>query len=209
MMMVKSLENTKCKATQENLDKLLKLVGNTISSYKQALYYEAYFYVKDNILNWGHKDCIDPAYWNNFTTIHLVDGQFQYIEETVIKEKPKNNFEEYGFKADFEGEILKEVDGYYIGWANVLEYGIESCKWSKSGDTNYSVYNLKPIKTEWYENPDNFPCVIISLKTNKPHIAYTYNHLEEKIKQETFSTNPDKFRPATKEEVLSLLVKEE
>ncbi len=73
-----------------------------------------------------------------------------------------------------------------------------------------SITNLSWNKNtkEWYENPDNFPCIVISLKTNKPHIAYSYNHLEEKIKQETFSAKPDKFRPATKEEVLALLVKE-
>lgn len=142
---------------------------------------------------------------------HLVDGQFQYVKETIVKEKPKNNFKEYGFEADFEGEILIVKDDKYFGIAKSNESeGWVANGWKKDGTCLYDyVSHLKPIKKEWYKNPDNFPCIVISLKTNKPHIAYSYNHLEEKIKQETFSANPDKFRPATKEEVLSLLIKED
>lgn len=215
-MLVKSLENTKCEATQENLDKLLSINKIADVNIKNALIYDAYFYIKEGKILWGHKKCINPEFWDSLDTIHLVNGQFHYTEEIVIKEKPKNNFEEYGFEADFEGEIcfLNEEDNYYIGY--VIRSGKKILiQWSKRGfaynsnDFNVEIYDLKPIKKEWYENPDNFPCIIISLKTNKPHIAYTYNHLEEKIKQEQFSSSPDKFRPATKEEVLSLLVKEE
>jgi hypothetical protein len=125
-----------------------------------------------------------------------------------------NNFKDYGFEADFKGEILRKTKhdiyiGYVVDGADA-DYAIE---WNSKGDNLlssrfYRNFNLKPIKKEWYENPDNFPCIVISLKTNKAYIAYNYNHLEEKIKQETFSAKPDKFRPATEEEVLALLVKE-
>ena len=126
-----------------------------------------------------------------------------------------NNFKDYGFEADFEGEICFENhNGFYIGYINT-PIGKLFKQWRKNDGNCFCMegyhdrqYDLKPIKKEWYENPDNFPCIVISLKTNKPHIAYNYNHLEEKIKQETFTANPNKFRPATKEEVLALLVKE-
>ena len=130
-----------------------------------------------------------------------------------------NNFKDYGFEADFDGEILKKIIGRgvddgiatdrLIGFIKG-EYGIiKIAEWWDDGILRNTCkldekYNLKPVK-KWYENPDNFPCIVISLKTNKPHIAYNYNHFEEKIKQETFSAKPDKFRPATKEEVLALL----
>ena len=219
--MVKCLENTKCEATRENLDKLLKLVSNTVSSYKQALYYEAYFYVKDDILNWGHKDCIDPIYWNMFDTIHLVNGQFQYVEETSVKEKPKNNFNYYGFEADFEGEILKEVQekrginylGYFIG-KNGTYY---PCLWNLFGkvwktsvkDEFKDIYNLKPIKKEWYENPDNFPCLITNGKIVEK--AERFDSITQRFyfRNVMYSNISNGWRPLTKEEVLSLLIKEE
>lgn len=201
-MMVKCLENTKCEATQENLDKLLSITKNIEDNIKNALKYDAYFYVKDDILNWGHKNCIDPTYWDSFYTIHLVNGQFQYVEETSVKEKPKNNFKNYGFEADFEGEILKKVGDYYIGYIT-RDYCtiIDSTKWDLNGnDVDIQEYHLKPIKKEWYENPDNFPCIVYSTKLNE-YIVLDMPLVPLKLN--------DKFRPATKEEVLSLLIKEE
>lgn len=124
-----------------------------------------------------------------------------------------NNFKDYGFEADFEGEILKEVKDcrnqkYYIGYSIDIREGLGypyPKAWLSSGacidDDNNIVedFSLKPIKKEWYENPDNFPCLVFSSKINdfmvldRPLVPLKLN---------------DEFRPVTKEEVLTLLVKE-
>ena len=123
-------------------------------------------------------------------------------EDLIIK--PKNNFKDYGFEADFEGEILKEYENQFVGmvYQNEANFG---CSWDKKGRClqpngfGYINMNLKPIKKEWYENPDNFPCLVFSSKINefmvldRPLVPLKLN---------------DKVRPATKEEVLTLLVKE-
>lgn len=113
-----------------------------------------------------------------------------------------NNFKDYGFEADFEGEILRKTKhdiyiGYVVDGVNA-EYAIE---WNSKGDNLLSSrfdrnFNLKPIKKEWYENPDNFPCVMYS---NLIHRYFVVDRIEDHILE---------YRPATKEEVLSLLVKE-
>ena len=116
-----------------------------------------------------------------------------------------NNFKDYGFEADFEGEILRKTKhdiyiGYVVDGADA-DYAIE---WNSKGDNLLSSrfdrnFNLKPIKKEWYKNPDNFPCLVFSSKINefmvldRPLVPLRLN---------------DDFRPATKEEVLTLLVKE-
>lgn len=205
MILVKSLENTKCKATKENLDKLLSITKNTKDDIRNALIYDAYFYIKGGKIHWGHKKCINHNFWDSFATIHLVNGRFHYTEETVIKEKPKNNFEEYGFEADFEGEILKEYENQFVGmvYQNEGNYG---CSWNKEGKClqtkgfGYIDMNLKPIKKEWYENPDNFPCIVYSLKLNE-YIVLDNPLVPLKLN--------DEFRPATKEEILTLLIKED
>ena len=122
-----------------------------------------------------------------------------------------NNFKDYGFEADFEGEILSDIEDYYIGYyietyPCVKEKQKIPTFWNKNTGNCYkgagisnSKYSLKPIKKEWYENPDNFPCLVFSSKINefmvldRPLVPLKLN---------------DKVRPATKEEVLSLLVKE-
>lgn len=220
-----NLENAWCKTTQENYDALIKLGyeprDNITNAFRKD--FETHLRIESDTIVWGHKKCIgameNPDYWSKDREIHLVNGEFEYV---IQLPKSKNNFKEYGFEAHFEGEISFESQSYYVGFVredgrkfprywtkNLVCFNPLVTSWQKAELFNSDHrYNLKPIKKEWYENPDNFPCVIISLKTNKPHIAYNYNHLEEKIKQEQFSSNPDKFRPATKEEVLSLLVKE-
>ena len=74
-----------------------------------------------------------------------------------------NNFQDFGFTADFEGEILKEVDNKYIGWIKSKTIGLVSgFSWFKDGGyADGSVeYSLTPIKKEWYEYPENFPALM-------------------------------------------------
>ena len=191
-----NLNNTWCEATEENVDKLLKrkvsfwelgCISNYIGKYKYVNIYS-----KDNRYEakFRKKDI-------SGSEIHLVNGEFQYVEI-----KPKNNFKDYGFEADFEGEILKEYENQFVGMVYQNE-GNFGCSWNKKGKClqtkgfGYIDMNLKPIKKEWYENPDNFPCLCIDYFDN-PIVVFS---------KEEYDKCP-RLRLATKEEVLALLVKE-
>lgn len=60
-----------------------------------------------------------------------------------------NNFPDYGFTADLEGEILKEVEDKYIGWHKRNGY-IQSYTWNLDGRSTFGnpEYNLTPIQPE-------------------------------------------------------------
>lgn len=79
-------------------------------------------------------------------------------EEVIVKKI--NNFEEFGFSGDFEGEILKQFDNRYIGYfINKCNYPIE-CHWDSNGNSfigliSNSIYNLTRTKKEWYELEEN------------------------------------------------------
>lgn len=129
-----------------------------------------------------------------------------------------NNFKDYGFEADFEGEILKEIEDMsagkvFIGYI-VYDCKVHSCVWQYNGvvitrGVNQLTFNLKPIKKEWYENHENFPCLVIHDNKESVLIKY-YNKTNNKLisKDSLVHYSIDRCRPATKEEVLTLLVKE-
>lgn len=94
------------------------------------------------------------GYWRS------INYEIISLDDLVIK--PKNNFKDYGFEADFKGEILRKTKhNIYIGYVVDgidTEYAIE---WNSKGDNLLSSrfdknFNLKPIKKEWFENPDIF-----------------------------------------------------
>ena len=121
----------------------------------------------------------------------------------------KNNFEEYGFAGNFEGEILKVIDGNYIGYYKDL--GIIPTKWHEDGlcfEEEDSDYNLTPIKKEWYEKEDNFPCLVKILDDRNDEDKEYFDVLGNINAYKAIEGNPVIFclRPATKEELLSLLV---
>ena len=67
-------------------------------------------------------------------------------------DKPKNNFKDYGFTADIDGEILKEIGDQYIGYCKSPNGNIIPTIWSKRGDNIHNVaYNLTPYNKEWFE----------------------------------------------------------
>ena len=124
-----------------------------------------------------------------------------------------NNFKDYGFEADFEGEICFENhNGFYIGYVN-KPVGKIIKQWSKNDGNCFCMegyddrqYDLKPIKKEWYENPNNFPCIIIQPNcTGDTTIEDDFLILRNIDDYNNFG---GVYRHATKEEVLSLLVKE-
>ena len=78
------------------------------------------------------------------------DKHIKEIKEKV--DKPKNNFKDYDFTADFEGEILKEIDNQYIGYYKSLNDNIIPTIWDKKGNSIHNTaYNLIPYNKEWFE----------------------------------------------------------
>lgn len=164
------------------------------------------------------------------------------LEDLVIKDKKTvnkrsvndynigdlvNNFKEYGFEADFKGEISFESQSYYIGYVledgkklprywtkNLVCFNPLATSWQKAELFNSDhKYNLKPIKKEWYEDVKNIGKVLRAINKDtqldelcifkfKGDDSITATGLDGKDFIGFFST----FRPATKEEVLSLLV---
>lgn len=61
-------------------------------------------------------------------------------------------------------------------------------------------FNLTPIKKKWHEDESNFPCVMYDERYKGFFVCEGRD-----IQLHTL----DRFRPATKEEILSLLVKED
>ena len=111
-----------------------------------------------------------------------------------------NNFQDFGFTASFEGEILKEVENIYIGWVKANHGVIPMC-WFKNGNTflTHSNFKLTPIKKEWYENPENFPC-LVSSGYNFAYVA-TQSRIDEYLNYG--------WKLATKAELMSLYCKED
>ena len=95
----------------------------------------------------------------------------------IPKNNSKNNFKDYGFTGDFDGEILKEVKvgddgiatGRYMGWIRIGNNEMFMVEWWSDGICrNYrnelgdlKDYNLTPIKKHWWNNPANFPVRLV------------------------------------------------
>lgn len=142
--------------------------------YKKGIY--SGVVVRFDSLNWGEvmrgtgiyymgyysnkwEDCFNNKVWED---IEWVEESKTEIEQTISEEPTKtfvNNFEQYGFKGDFDGEILKEIDGKLIGY--IKENGkVLTIEWNNGIGTlieagyqmiYYSKYNLTPIIKEWYD----------------------------------------------------------
>ena len=206
-----NLENAWCKTTQENYDALINLgykpSDNITNAFRND--FETHLRIESDIVDWGHKNCIgameNPDYWSKDREIHLVNGEFEYVEI-----KPKNNFKEFGFKADFEGVICFQDDDFNIFFGFIVEDGKKLARsWNKYGVSGMSYeYDLTPIKKEWYENPDNFPCLVYmeDKRDEEDKGYYTVLGNMNSYKSEFLIANI--IRPATEEEVLALLVKE-
>jgi hypothetical protein len=115
-----------------------------------------------------------------------------------------NNFKEYGFEADFEGEILGERHGFYIGFVTGDMLVFKSMMWAKSGKTAQNIenrFNLTPIKKEWYEVESNFPRLIVCDVDDKKY--YNTIHTAQQYRDQVFNGGN---RLATNEEIDKLKV---
>lgn len=125
----------------------------------------------------------------------------------ATEEKPKNNFKDYGFEADFEGHIYERDRTYLLGKVR-LDCDIKLFRWNYQTGVcrEDEKYNLKPIKKEWYENPDNFPCIVMQINCID-NIEIDCGHIIFR-NIDDFNRFGGDYRHLTKEEVLALLVKE-
>lgn len=154
-----------------------------------------------------------------YKQIHLVDGEFQYVKEEDVRGNKSSgtildnrdvishelsSFNKHGFETpEFAGELLKEVCGVFIGYI-IQDGSIYPVKWEKHGrerSIGNSKFNLIPIKKHWYEDESNFPVLLKAIKSD--------NYVSMRSKENYLDyINSGNWRPATKEEVLSLLIKE-
>ena len=188
-------------------------------------------YLDSKNIKWNdNKDIFKPTLYKygkykENTCFCLVFDSLQYSPLSFYKDIDykilslddlKNNFKDYGFEADFEGEILKEVGDYYIGYFISGDNVIHSCQWNSLG-VGYSphnisgLYNLKPIKKEWYLDNDNFEAYKGKLIANKHNdirkIEYIYTDCVdvgiECIYHEDLIV--DEWRLVTKEDIKQLI----
>lgn len=204
--------NIKMRVTKEQAKKIIKITNAKFSSSNVA-----YIFISANLnIEWADKNSTS---FDEDTYSEEVDADLFIRTNGTCIETLKNNFKDYGFEADFEGNIcfLNEEDNYYIGY--IIENGKKILmQWDKSGlaynsnDFNVVFCDLKPIKKEWYENPDNIG-KFISIN-NTLGIFKSYAKENETIIYISLVDNLEyiihisKCRPAAKEEILALLVKE-
>ena len=127
-----------------------------------------------------------------------------------------DTFTAHGFEVpDFEGEILKEVDGYYVGYVITKSKEVMPVRWCNKGYTNGSLqilgFYITPIKKEWYEYPDNFPAMCIWENSSGGDGLYIFGGYYDGYFMdsdgETHQANL--YRLATKAELMSLYYKED
>lgn len=126
-------------------------------------------------------------------------------------EKEQNSFNKFGFETpEFEGEILKKIKYGLIGCVDSIN-GYMAIEWNEHGTSFYGekrmeAYNLTPLKKPWYENEDKFPCLcyLKSIDQNIESFEVLSDINEYKSYNKKFTV-----RPATKEEVLKLVVDED
>lgn len=133
-----------------------------------------------------------------------------------------NNFEEYDFKAEFEGEILKKDNSRFYGI--VKDQGeYHTITWNKVGRVlsasnslaKFELFNLSPKIKPWYEIKENFPCVVVQVwdsdrasSCDKIRIATSYNKEDGYLNCYEYIDPVENFRLATKEEHIKLYLKE-
>lgn len=127
----------------------------------------------------------------------------------------KNNFEEFGFTADFEGEILKEVNIFKVGYY-LDEYKIiVPCRWDKNGKClENKNYSLTSMNKPWYKNQENFESYKNKLIISKFGDVRKIQNID-KNKVSTAQQNmyhdildAEDWKLLTKEEALELVIEE-
>lgn len=237
------LNNTWCEATQENYDKLVEMGrdGDSLSQRECGMEMRDWIiYLEDD--EYINVDIITSSNFNikNFKQIKLnSSNEFEYIEEEDDNNastndsvctnsdnamgntnKKINNFSEFWFEADFEGEILKEVNGRLHGIVKQHNQ-FECITWNKVGRVlNGSMalncadnYDLTPIKKAWYEDESNIGKLVYVDNEHWQGLC-SFKHLHNNtITVRYFDGGEcvyyvDECRPATEEEAMQLVIEE-
>lgn len=130
-------------------------------------------------------------------------------------------FKKHGFEVpEFECEILKEVKGNKINGTKrflghiINDEGISyPCIFEEWGECNFCTsvhsedFKLTPLKKPWYEDESNFPCVVKNIDTGELHVSLKLSSEDNsKIYVDCKPKDVTKFKPATEEEVLQLVI---
>lgn len=110
-----------------------------------------------NAFSWISSYLNDDKDWSDLSNKWNKLKHISYDMNWLIHEKEKlyrlkNNFKDYEFTAEFEGEILKEIDNQYIGYYKSTNENIITTIWDKKGNSIHNTeYNLTPYNKEWFE----------------------------------------------------------
>lgn len=215
---VEDFRNTWCYCTEDNYDALVKSIKDTHMTKQERLvnYKSEILFIESGTIDSG-----DFIFSKGLKQIKLIDNDFYYVNE----EKEEDSFNKFGFETpEFEGELWKikkcpdrKVDillGYYMRSNAFGNKELECGEWNAETGVccvDGEKYNLAPIKKPWFENEDNIGRLLIKKNTN---LFFCFIGLEENCPitidlrngvECTFKNNED-LRPATKEEVLKLIV---
>jgi len=199
------------KKHQHILDAYIKGEAKKIESYRWSDLIEPF---NENCIDTFIEE-YDPEYF------YYVDNKnMKPLDDNImdlIDNKPKNNFKDYGFEADFEGEILKKVEELYIGWVNCcLDYrNITPCKWTKYGknlstiQTGANNRNLTPIKKEWWEDHNCLNKIFYDTVDDRLVILDWIDYKGNvRMQNSEIIFRHERFRIASKEEIKILYYKE-
>ena len=107
-------------------------------------------------------------------------------------------------KPKFECELLKVVEDIIIGWylhSNI----VYACSWKLDGtDLSSHEKHLTPIKKQWFDYPENFPCIISNNDFTKSKVIMHKNYEQSGW----INLLSHGWRLATKYEIASLYYKD-
>lgn len=232
---VTDFTNTYCEASELHFSKTIQKYGKKFRFNKAGKYigfnYTSYFtffrgyknykqiHYNTDINEWLYTE--EKEHGNistNITTIHTSGDSG--LPENNSQEK-LNNFEDFGFTADFEGDIFfKDANDIHIGVVlhdmsfngDGSPYPPIAHIWDNNGKayeivnkecTRKKLYDLTPIKKEWNEYPENFPCWMFHIPSGEVHRCISYNGYIVKIKfcDGVRTQSHDDYRLATLEDL--------
>jgi len=156
---MKETKEIKINIDKEVLKKLEEIAELSMVSVSDVIVSEVYWFID------RRKDENDRPSSNTDTTM---DNSM----DTDSIESELDTFSERGFERPLlNGEILKEVDGWLIGWL-MTDEGIQAEKWDSDGKSTNTYYNLTPIKQYWYDDPLNFPVRL--MRDTEQYVTYRW-----------------------------------
>ena len=123
------------------------------------------------------------------------------------KIEKRNNFREYGFTADFKGEItFIDHKNFMIGFTS-HNIGIIARMWDINGkcysiDGEYYEPKFNLVSIKWYEKEENYPCLMFNMRGKHLFV------LNSKEDWDSAFESASNYRLATKDEIESLIVEE-